>query len=130
MSIEVKDFVDFHTMEIGDTLVKDFELVYSCFSEAYRLYVLRDEFKGFRAIALYNPYSDNTKECWEVDKSEALNVDVIFDARACFDGVRQLDFNPYVSHPCIDRLGLLLKELRKVEIETCPDADQKVQEAW
>jgi hypothetical protein len=102
--------------------------VYSCFSEVYRLYIKRDENQGFKAIGIYNPHSDNTKECWKKKGNTPLIVDVIFSSNACFDGTRQMYFNKCVHHPCLDRIGFLIKALRKVEIETCPDADLIIHE--
>lgn len=128
MCIKTKNDVDFHEMKIGDSLVSECELVYSCFSEVYRLYIKRNEAQGFNAVAIYNPHSDNTKECWIKKENEPLIVDVIFSANACFDGIRQLHFNDCVHHPCLDRIGFLIKALRKVEIEICPDADEIIQE--
>ncbi len=121
-----KDEVDFHKLKMEDTLVKNCELVYSCFSEVYRLYIRKDEYQGFRALAIYNPHSDNTAESWEGNKGESLNVDIIFEASACFDGIRQLDFNPNINHPCLDRICSMIKKLRSIEMEICPDSDREI----
>jgi hypothetical protein len=128
MLIKEKDEVDFHEIKIGGSLVSECELVYSCFSEVYRLYIKRDEANGFKAVAIYNPHSDNTKECWENNENNSLIIDIIFCASACFDGTRELEFNHCVHHPCLDRIGSLIKALRKVEIDICPDANESVTE--
>lgn len=122
MSIKAEDEINLYNI-----ITADWELAYSCFSEVYRLYIQKNENQGFQAIAVYNPYSDNTKECWD---NKDLLVNVIFNAQACFDGVRHLNINPYISHPCLDRIGLLIKELRKIEVSICPDAEPKIQDAW
>lgn len=130
MNLKTEDEVNFHEMEMGGVLVKDTELAYSCPFEVYRLYVMKDEDQGFRAVALYNPYSDNTKESWKENLEYPLKVNVLFDVWACFDGVRHLNFNRYVSFPCLDRIGVMLKEVRRIELETCPDADEPHPDAW
>jgi hypothetical protein len=129
LNIKAENEVEFYKMKFGEALVAECELVYSCHSEAYRLYIKKDKARGFEAVALYNSHSDNTKGCWENNNNQPVTVDVIFYANACFDGVRQLEFNDCVHHPCLDRIGFLIKELRKVEIKTCPDADSVILEA-
>jgi hypothetical protein len=128
VDIKTKDSVNFRDLKILRSLTTDWELVYSCYSEVYRLYVKRDETSGFQAVALYNAHSDNTKASWENSEVKPLIADVIFTANACFDGTRQLVFNPCLNHPCLDRLSFLLRALRKIELETCPDADDIIAE--
>lgn len=124
MEIKEKDSVLFDKLEINGLKLKESELIYSCPSEVYRLYIQRDEHSGFSAIGLYNQYSDNTSESWVSSVENPLKVNVLFTASACFDGVRHLSFNDYINYPSLEKITAMLKELRRLELEICPDADE------
>lgn len=115
--------VPFYSIALNGKPIFEAELVYSCYSEVYRMYVSKDENGGFMAVGLYNPFSDNTPDCWASNLGAPFKVEVLFIAYACFDGVRSLNFNPTISHPSLERLTQMLTKLRMIEIESCTDAD-------
>ena len=122
--MKLKNDILFNDLEINGVKLKETELIYSCNSEVYRLYIQRDNNEGFSAIGLYNQYSDNTAESWAGSIDNPLKVDVLFTASACFDGVRHLSFNEYINCPSLEKMTAMLKELRRLELEICPDADE------
>ncbi|MDG3027493.1 hypothetical protein P7410_28185 [Vibrio parahaemolyticus] len=115
--------VPFDSIALNGKPIFEAELAYSCYSEVYRMYVSKDENGGFMAVGLYNPFSDNTPDCWTSNLGASFKVEVLFIASACFDGVRSLNFNQSISHPSLERLTQMLTKLRMIEVEICTDSD-------
>lgn len=123
MEIETINTTCFQKLEMDGSFVHEMEIAYTSRCKSYRLYLKRDNHDGFRAAAIFNPFSDHTDKSWENNDEHPLMVDVLFSAWACFDGIRHLYFNEYISTPCLESLSEMLKELRKLEESICPEAD-------
>ena len=92
-------------------------------NDIYRLYVLKDEHDGFEAMAVrVVSCSNNYDSVWDCPE---LQVEIVFNVSAFYDGIRHLYVNPsndsdgYLYYPNVKTLAEILTKLNELEIEIC-----------
>lgn len=99
MAIEVEDDVQFCSLELNGSFVKNWDIVYEHQDGNDRLYRLSNKRLNQHTVVLST--SDGVDDCW---KSDSLYVDVLLMASIDFGGLHHLHLNEYICYPETDVL--------------------------
>lgn len=117
------DSAYFNTIEIVDSFVKDWEVLYESSDHNKRLYVKsRNKGEGFEAVAVeFASGSGDYKDSWWDDTK--LAVVIIFEATAYYDGIRHIEWYPldegYTNYPGVGDIAEMLQILSNKEKQEC-----------
>jgi len=125
MSNNTQEVPLFSKLKLNDKYLTDLQPIIETNHSTYRLYVdVPSTHKGFYAIAVSFSSCSGTGNVWE---DPTLEVDVLFEVTALFDGIRHLEFNRgheknfdgYIYYPDIKYLNKLLQKIEELEETYC-----------
>ena len=121
--------INFSTLKVNNSLVKDWEVILKCSNDSIRLYLEPSTgATGFHAVAVEFASSeahDNAISHWDL---ESLEVEVLHEINASSDGVRHHyvmnNADGYLHYPDLDFHVLLFQKLIELELKYCPYANR------
>lgn len=127
MSSLIEGAIRFQDMRLDMLPLSECDVTFESEDKNTRLYTHKND-AAFSALAVIYVSTEPESEDHWTDKN--LEVEKVFEAHAHFDGVRHLEFNRngtdmdgYLNYPDIPALIAMLQEVRRMELDLCPEAE-------